>query len=129
MNRNTKIALIVTGLLLAGGIAFASTRKPKALPSGNDDGKNDSEVFPEEESPRDTKDKYSPYDRRAFPLQKGNGGPDVEALQKFLNYSSSSYSLKVDGKFGDLTEGAVVMEIGKRVVDRDYFDTFIRGKF
>ena len=40
-------------------------------------------------------------------LKKGSKGFNVSNLQKFLNWYSSSFNLKVDGDFGALTDAAV----------------------
>ena len=81
------------------------------------------------------------YTDDSFPLKKGSGGERVKSLQKFLN-ASSGYSLVVDGKFGNLTESAVIEEQSpfdsfksmypdavKGQVSQKYFDLFIKGKY
>ena len=40
-------------------------------------------------------------------LKKGSKGENVSDLQRFLNWYSSTFALKVDGDFGSLTEDAV----------------------
>ena len=40
-------------------------------------------------------------------LKKGSTGENVSDLQKFLNWYSAAFALKVDGGFGDLTDAAV----------------------
>lgn len=47
------------------------------------------------------------YNECGFPLKKGCGGENVKKLQAFLN-REGSYGLVVDGKFGELTENAVI---------------------
>lgn len=77
----------------------------------------------------------------SFPLKKGSSGERVKSLQKFLN-ASSGYNLVVDGKFGNLTESAVIEEQSpfdsfksmypdavKGQVSQKYFDLFIKGKY
>ena len=49
------------------------------------------------------------YKNQGFPLKKGSGGKRIKALQEFLNLASG-YNLVVDGKFGNLTESAVLSE-------------------
>jgi len=81
------------------------------------------------------------YTDDSFPLKKGSGGERVKSLQKFLN-ASSGYNLVVDGKFGNLTESAVIEEQSpfdsfksmypdavKGQVSQEYFDLFIKGKY
>ena len=73
-----------------------------------------------------------------FPLRKGCGGENVKKVQRWLN-REGNYGLAVDGKFGDLTENAVIdnqMPFDtfkmmhpyaiKGQVSREFFEKFLR---
>ncbi len=109
---------IIIGVLLAGAvIALLAFRKKK----GVDQTSGDDETVTSEPTTTSTS--------KGFPLKYGSRGNNVKSLQRFLNYSDASYQLKVNGVFGNLTQAAVEVELGKKIVHKDYFDTFISGKF
>ena len=73
-----------------------------------------------------------------FPLRKGCGGDNVKKIQQFLN-REGNYGLVEDGKFGDLTENAVIdnqapFETFKSMhpyaikgqVSQEFFDAFLK---
>lgn len=81
------------------------------------------------------------YTDKGFPLKKGSGGEKVKSLQRYLN-NASGYNLVVDGKFGNLTESAVLSEQSpfdvfkgmhpeavKGQVSESFYKEFIEGKF
>lgn len=110
---------VIIGVLLAGTVIvalFAFGKKKEEEPPPSD----------EETGGTDPTTTSSP---KGFPLKYGSRGNNVKSLQRFLNYSDASYKLKVDGVFGSLTQAAVEVEIRKKIVHKDYFDTFISGKF
>mgnify|MGYP003112318015 FL=1 len=146
---NTKKLILIT----LGGVATAGVgylvfsllrKKPTSFGEAVTDVKETIVNLPDEVSSVVT----SKYTDKGFPLRKGSGGDKVKALQKFLN-DAGSYGLAVDGKFGNLTENAVLNEqMGfdgddkswqnfknfypdavKGQVTEEYYNLFIKGKF
>lgn len=79
------------------------------------------------------------YPECGFPLKKGCGGVNVKKVQQWLN-REGNYGLVEDGKFGHLTENAVIdnqMPFAmfksmhptavKGQVSREFFDMFLRN--
>lgn len=110
---------VIIGVLLVGTViallAFGKKKEDKDIPDPDD---------VDTSEPTGTTPPV-----KGFPLKRGSRGNNVKSLQRFLNYSDSSYNLKTDKVFGPLTEAAVLNETGKKIVHKDYFDTFISGKF
>ena len=75
-----------------------------------------------------------------FPLRKGCGGVNVKKVQKWLN-REGNYGLVEDGKFGDLTENAIIdnqmpFETFKSMhpyaikgqISEEFFNTFLKNE-
>ena len=118
-NKSNKTTyLLIAGIVAVGGvIAFLMIRKKRKAqldlsytptPSGGGSSSGGS------------------YSGRGFPLKKGSGGAKVKALQRYLN-DVGSYGLVVDGKFGNLTEGAVKEELGGgiKTISETYYKDFV----
>ena len=67
------------------------------------------------------------YSACGFPLGKGCGGEEVKKVQAFLN-KEGNYGLVVDGKFGDLTENAVIENQRPFETFKSMHPTAIKGK-
>lgn len=107
------IAGIIVGLIIIAIILYFVFRKPKSSPTGTStstSGGLDISVY---------------ETNSQCPLKLWSGGPNVRALQKFLNASNSSYQLDEDGKYGPLTQAAVLSETGKTQIDCQYFASFV----
>lgn len=140
MNTKKIIFLALGGIATAGvGYLFYNLlrKKPQSFSEVIEDTKNTIVNAPSDVTSIVT----SSYTDKGFPLKKGSGGEKVKALQRFLN-ESSGYNLVVDGKFGNLTEGAVISEqtpfdvfkgmypnAVKGQVSESYYKEFIEGKY
>lgn len=97
----------VGGIVLAIGIGYLLynllKRRPTSIRAGVTDLGQTIKNAPQEVRAVVT----GKYQECGFPLQKGCGGDNVKKLQRWLN-ETGSYGLAVDGKFGDLTENAVI---------------------
>lgn len=132
--KTQKILYGIGGFLLMGGIAYmlynVIKRQPKSVYAFANDVKDTIKTAPSELKSYTT----GKYADCGFPLKKGCGGEKVKIIQAFLN-KEGNYGLVVDGKFGDLTENAVIdnqMPFGawktmypnavKGQVDKDFYD-------
>lgn len=139
MKHKKTVLAIGGGLLTALGIYLVSSllkKKPQSFGEIITDTKETITDLPSV-----IKQATGNYSDDTFPLKKGSGGKNVESLQKYLN-NSGSYKLKVDGKFGEKTESAVLSEQSpfenfkamypnakKGQVTQDFFNLFIKGKY
>jgi hypothetical protein len=105
--KTQKILYTIGGILLMGGITYLLynivKRQPKSVYAFSKDVKDTLKAAPSELKAYTT----GTYVECDFPIKKGCGGEKVKVIQSFLN-KEGNYGLKVDGKFGDLTENAVI---------------------
>lgn len=137
-NGMTKTLSVIGSVLLIGGIGYLIynllKRRPTTIKAvASDLGQTI------KSAPQEIKSVISgKYVECGFPLRKGCGGENVKKLQAFLN-REGNYDLVEDGKFGDLTENAVIdnqmpFETFKSMhpsaikgqVSEDYFKMFIK---
>jgi hypothetical protein len=124
--------MLIGGILLTGGIAYIAYNFLKRRPTSFKEVTEDLT-----QTVKDIPKIFTGYEPCGFPLRKGCGGEEVMKLQEFLN-KSGSYGLVVDGKFGNLTENAVIEEqlpwvtfkatypdAVKGQVTKEYYDKFI----
>lgn len=137
-NKKTLLA-IGGGLLTALGIYLVASLLKKKPQSFGEIVTDTKETLTD--LPNVIKQATGNYSDDSFPLKKGSGGKNVEALQKYLN-KSGNYNLKVDGKFGEKTESAVLSEQApfsnfkamypdakKGQVTQEFYNMFIKGKY
>jgi len=138
------IAFTVIGGVLTVGVAYVIYQLLNKKPTTFGEGLTDV-IDTVKETPSIVTSTIGKYTDKGFPLKVGSGGDNVISLQKFLN-AQSGYGLVVDGKFGALTQKAVIGEQGvdesswtnfksmypdavKGQVTKSYFDNFIKGKY
>jgi hypothetical protein len=134
-----KAAGVVLSIALVSGIAYLLynlvKRQPKSVKATATDLRDAIRVAPSEIKAAVT----GKYLSCNFPLKKGCGGDNVTKLQKFLN-KEGQYNLVEDGKFGDLTENAVIDNQNpftawkamypkaiKGQVSKEFFDLFMQN--
>lgn len=103
-NKKGNTYLIIAGVVVVLGVGaymFLKRRQKKKMDLLYD--------VPSNSSSSSSSSGGGSYSGRGFPLKKGSGGSQVVALQKYLN-DVGSYGLDVDGKFGNLTKGALEEE-------------------
>lgn len=137
----SKNAKIAGGLLLAVGLGYLLYNLLKRRPTSVTGAAADfGQVI--KSAPQEIKSVFSgKYPECGFPLRKGCGGEDVRKVQAFLN-KEGNYGLVEDGKFGDLTENAVIdnqmpfasfklmhKEAIKGQVSQEFFDMFIKNEY
>ena len=97
MDKKTKNILIISGVILALGVAsYFIFKKPKPEDNNGDTDEGDSNGGGVS---------TNLTQNASFPLKVGSKGKQVAALQRFLN--DSGESLSVDGVFGNKTKTAV----------------------
>ena len=133
------IAFTVIGGVLTVGVAYVIYQLLNKKPSTFGEGLTDV-IDTVKEAPSVVTSTVGKYTDKG-----GSGGDNVISLQKFLN-AQSGYNLVTDGKFGALTQKAVIGEQGidesswtnfksmypdavKGQVTKGYFDNFIKGKY
>ena len=128
MNRTNFILLTsFSVLIIGGGIYFLVKRKrdknlrvplPLPVPNGNNLDTDNTNATRNWDLRNQTPGTPEPvinetpilYTDKDFPLKRGSGGPKVKLLQQFLNNNTKINAqppLRVDGKFGPLTEAAL----------------------
>ena len=103
-NKKGNTYLIIAGVVVVLGVGaymFLKRRQKKKMDLLYD--------VPSNSSSSSSSSGGGSYSGRGFALIKGSGGSQVVALQKYLN-DVGSYGLDVDGKFGNLTKGALEEE-------------------
>lgn len=141
LTKKQKFGLVALGLFvvfIALVIAYFKTRKqtelcPNGSPipaSGNcaDSLKGDTSggVLPNPKPDANGCVQPSSYKAVSFPISLGMAGPEVKAVQTYLNKNKGAV-LTVDDYFGCHTQSAVIKAFGTATVDQNSFNTIINA--